>query len=376
MRMKREHRAVTPTPTSVFNLTDRWRHGVRRSLSRLERSERDFLYLNVGDSIATGEIGIDSPRHHYAAAAATIISERLGVRVGYGPATPGRETEAGRVALSGSGCSVLVDAGGFFGASAWSLGHDSDAVLRFTPEPPAAEFVVGVRSGCSFDFSLDGGNRWSRHQADLARTGTTAVRLPAPSVASGLLIRPVPGQADTVIRYLHAESRESPAFRWYTSGIGASQIHHLHDGLAAAEHSGYSTYGSIRPDLLTIEIGVNNTIHANDIGIAESRTQFASVVRSFLDQDIPGVAIIGPVPVRSDFQPGPWFVADAYRQIYRPVAREFGVPLVDWSTRWRDWTTAHRHGLIDDQVHPNRAGHEDAGAMVAEFLLAAGATRA
>ncbi len=94
----------------------------------------------------------------------------------------------------------------------------------------------------------------------------------------------------------------------------------MQERLATDGSAGFSTYGSVRPNLLTVEIGVNNTIHADEVGVAESRVRFADLIGSFFSQGISGLAIIGAVPVRADFQPGPWFVADAYREIYRAVA--------------------------------------------------------
>jgi lysophospholipase L1-like esterase len=80
---------------------------------------------------------------------------------------------------------------------------------------------------------------------------------------------------------------------------------------------------------------------------------------------------MGAVPVRADFQPGPWRVVDAYREIYRPIALEVGVPLLDINLRWGNYCRAFETGYQADQVHPTQAGHADAGEMVAALLLSA-----
>jgi lysophospholipase L1-like esterase len=116
---------------------------------------------------------------------------------------------------------------------------------------------------------------------------------------------------------------------------------------------------------------VNDTIYADVETIRDSRAALMAVVGRLRSHGVAKIALIGAVPVRADFQPGPWRVAEAYREIYRPIALEEGIPLLDCASRWGDYDSAFEAGYLTDQVHPTSAGHADAAAMVAALLLAA-----
>ena len=61
----------------VFNLTEPWLRGLTSSFRERLSEGQDFSYINVGDSIATGRIGITSKSQHYAAVAARTAAEHL-----------------------------------------------------------------------------------------------------------------------------------------------------------------------------------------------------------------------------------------------------------------------------------------------------------
>src|SRR5918997_1107454 len=63
----------------VFNLTERWLDGLASSFRKRLSEGQDFSYINVGDSIATGRIGIPSKSQHYAAVAAVTVARHLGL---------------------------------------------------------------------------------------------------------------------------------------------------------------------------------------------------------------------------------------------------------------------------------------------------------
>ena len=79
--------------------------------------------------------------------------------------------------------------------------------------------------------------------------------------ADGVLIRALPDSGCRVY-WLQSVYPDQPGIAWYTSGIGATRIGDLHRLLSNDGEAGYQAYGAAAPDLLMLEIGVNDTIHA------------------------------------------------------------------------------------------------------------------
>src|SRR5918998_4952536 len=117
----------------VVNLTERWLHGVASSFRKRRSSGQDFCYLNVGDSIATGRIGIPSKRQHYAAVAARTAAKRLGVPVCSALHTAGDLQTDDRMLLSGRGW--RIEEGGLYGGGSYVADAGGDGALTYRPEP-------------------------------------------------------------------------------------------------------------------------------------------------------------------------------------------------------------------------------------------------
>ena len=345
----------------VSNLTERWQRGLRSSFRERLSQGQDFSYINVGDSIATGRIGITSKSQHYAAVAARTACKHLGLPFRSALHTADDLWTDGRTLASGRGW--RIEEGGLYGGGSYALDAGSDGAISYLPEPRCRMVRISHLGG--FDYSVDAGASWSRRQpGSVGRGWRTEITVGA----DGLLIRAIPDSGCRVY-WLQSVYPDQPGIAWYTSGIGATRIGDLHRILSSDGEAGYQAYGAAAPDLLTLEIGVNDTIHADVESVSGSRAALTAVVARLRDHGVSNIALMGAVPVRADFQPGPWRIADAYREIYRPTALEEGLPLLDCALRWGTYDAAFEAGYVADQVHPTQAGHADVGAMVAALLL-------
>jgi hypothetical protein len=54
--------------------------------------------------------------------------------------------------------------------------------------------------------------------------------------------------------------------------------------------------------------------------------------------------------------------------MYQPVAREFGVPVIDVGGRWGSYRAAHSRGFLVDQVHPTALGHHDIAEVIMDLF--------
>ncbi len=358
-----------------FNVSNEWLSRIGRSLDRLKAGERDFRYANVGDSIATGEWGISSTSDHYAARASEIIAAALGTASRRGLITCGA-IDTGPVKVDGFDWRRDSANGGLFGSDVYELESGGDAVLTFSPDAGASVIGIGFQGNAGLRYSLNGGTSWAEQPPSIARsadeTTDACERLEVHCVGGAeIRLRAHEHGPATRVYFLDSADRANTAVRWFTSGIGASRTADLQAALSENNGRGFSSYGAAELDLLTIEIGVNNTIHADQVGVEESAAALRATVEEFIRHGVTNLALVGANPVRPDYQPGPWYVAEAYAEIYRPISLEFGIPLLEWAARWGNWERSNALGYIDDQVHPNKHGHQDVGAMVADLVLAA-----
>jgi len=152
----------------VFNLTERW-HGLKSSFRKRLSDGRDFSYINVGDSIATGRIGIPNKSQHYAAVAAGTAARHLGLPCRLALHTADDVGTDDRVGLSGRGW--RIEEGGLYGGGSCIVDAGGEGVLNYFPEPRCRMVRIFHRGG--FDYSVDGGTSWSsRHEV----AGATQVR--------------------------------------------------------------------------------------------------------------------------------------------------------------------------------------------------------
>jgi lysophospholipase L1-like esterase len=338
-----------------FNLTPDWRAGIPRALRRGD----DFRWLHTGDSIATGVIGITSPAQHYVARASELIARREGLAVRRGLRTSG---SGGRTRVSGTTVRAGTP-GGLFGAGGWHLPAGGDGAVSYSRGTPSSALLV-AHVGGAFRYRVDDGP-WTEVTGNGGVPAVLSVR--ADRTARVIHVSALDDSSAHIIGF-DATDDERPAVAWFTSGIGGARIADLHRALSANNELGYSTYAALAPDLLTIGIGVNDTIHADVETLAGSARALRSLLARFRAHGVTRVALVGANPVRGDFQPGPWRVDDAYATMYRPVALEFGVPLLEVARAWGDYDTAREAGFIVDQVHPTRRGHTDIARGLASAL--------
>lgn len=359
-RQPRDPGLDRPTTTSsvTSSLTDGWSQRLTAAYRQRRGEGQDFLLVNVGDSIATGRLGITSKSQHYAALAAGLVGGSLGI-----PArSPVRAPEDFPPGASGA-VDLQIGSGGLYGGGSYVLGGGDGEQLALLPQPGYRGVQVCHSGGLAF--STDGGTTWSM---SASAPDAAVQRCEIVGESHRVLVRAAPSSGCRIL-WVRSAHPDEAAIAWYTSGIGATRTPDLHRTLSGDDDAGYRAYGALAPDLLLLAIGVNDTIHADVETIGGSRRALRAVVRRFRDHGVANLALVGPVPVRADFQPGPWRVDDAYREIHRPVATEEDVPLLDWSARWQDHRSAFDAGLLADQVHPSEAGHRDAAAMVADLVL-------
>lgn len=346
----------------VVHVTEEWLGGLRSAMRSRLGEGQDFCYVNLGDSIATGRIGISSKDEHYAAVAARAAAAQLTVPSTRALHTADDLSSDGRMAAIGP--RWRTEDGGLYGGGSYTIDAGRDGVLHHDRQPRCRTVRIGFRG--RFRYSVDGGASWSSQQA---RSGDGVGRAEIAVAGDGLMLRS-DARDGCRIYWLQSAGPHEPGIAWYTSGIGATRVHDLHRILSADGEAGYRAYGAVAPDLVTLEIGVNDTIHADVETVRGSRTALRAVISRLRHHGVANIALVGPVPVRADFQPGPWRVGDAYREIFRPTAVDAGIPLLDITVRWGDYDSAYEAGHLADQVHPTPAGHADVGAMVAAILLA------
>lgn len=339
---------------NVYNVTPAWRRRVHTALERCRSGAADFTWINVGDSIATGRVGIDNATQHYTAVAADEIARAAGVGSELFLHTPMGPRPPGTVTWSGPPWPVET-ARGFFGAGCWRA-EVSDGFLQFTPPGKVDIVTVGFDGRGSFESSSDRGRTWRRWGTESSADGAAQVDVPVdPSVGAGLRIRAT--ELGCTVHYLAARCGRRSAVRWFTSGVPGARTPELRCALAA-KNATAGTRPPIAASLLTVAIGVNDTIHADEQTKPGSVDALRTVVADLLGQSGSAVALVGAPPVRADHQPGPWRVLEAYRDVYRPVASEFGIPLVEVDEAFSGFGGAVRDGLLADHVHPSVRGHE------------------
>lgn len=213
--------------------------------------------------------------------------------------------------------------------------------------------------------------------------GITSSAQHAVAVAASLLAHEITGPTGAMAAGAHVDderigffgapgTRLAPApaagsVDWFTSGIGGGRIRDLERHLARGGGSGYDAYAEACPDLLTVWIGVNDSIHADEESLDGSARSLRRIVAGLTSRAVP-VALISANPVRASHQPGPWRVEESVERIYAPVAREFALPLLDLVHRWGNYGGARQAGYLRDQVHPTALGHADVAFAVAALV--------
>lgn len=125
---------------------------------------------------------------------------------------------------------------------------------------------------------------------------------------------------------------------------------------------------NLKPDVLTILIGVNDVWHELNWGNGVRAELFERIYRILLEETLaalPGVKIIlmGAYVIHGAATDGSWEVFDgevrARREITRKLAEEFGLAYVDLQEAFdRAQEDAEPGRWSEDGVHPTAAGHK------------------
>ena len=119
-----------------------------------------------------------------------------------------------------------------------------------------------------------------------------------------------------------------------------------------------------RPDVLFIEFAVNDSVTRKAIGPAQARRNLEAMLDRLVErwpECVVVLQIMNPVIGRPAGHPGHRPELPAYEQIYRDVARDRGVLLVDHAPAWAALLgegEAKYRSYVPDGLHPNLAGYE------------------
>lgn len=115
---------------------------------------------------------------------------------------------------------------------------------------------------------------------------------------------------------------------------------------------------SLRPDLVTIDYGVNDI----GLGLGPARAAWTAMITACADARVP-VVLVTPVPMADDGSDGSRHAADGRQQHaaqIRALASELSVGLADAARAWERYLAGggQLEELLSQVNHPNRRGHE------------------
>jgi lysophospholipase L1-like esterase len=152
-------------------------------------------------------------------------------------------------------------------------------------------------------------------------------------------------------------TRPSDGLRFFNRGISGNRIVDLYARIL-------SDTINLKPDILSILIGVNDTWHGKEHSNGVSVPKFERVYREFLSEvrtALPGVKFVlcEPFVLRCGVVGGDWVdEIDQRRGVVAKLSREFGSVLVPFQSVFDEAVkTAPPEYWAADGVHPSPAGH-------------------
>ncbi len=118
--------------------------------------------------------------------------------------------------------------------------------------------------------------------------------------------------------------------------------------------------GRFQPDIVSIALGMNDSVRGRH-GLAPFASAMTQLVRRC--EALGAVVVLHtPNTVGWDFEEMA-NVLDAYAQVVRDVAADFGLQVIDHQALWTArFDGAPAHDWLDDGVHPNAEGHRQLAA--------------
>lgn len=236
------------------------------------------------------------------------------------------------------------------------------SVTYRSTEPGRTVTLYTFSNGAAVDYSIDGG----------AVTGTVT---PDTGSASHLQATVISGLADTVHTVTVTSKTTSASFLLgmsVTASTGLEVACHAFSGSICQdwlpEHRNgafYNAYNNViatSPDVVLIQLGANEAIHA----IGDLRTDLTALVTSLKNDGVGNIVMVADPQIVSTSFTG--WMTDFYPVLY-DVADEQSIPLIDLTSHWLTRAAADGAGLYADQYHPNGAGHYDLHTLISQILL-------
>ena len=116
-----------------------------------------------------------------------------------------------------------------------------------------------------------------------------------------------------------------------------------------------------KPDLVFIEFGINDAYLEREITQSGAKQNLLDMINAIyeVNPDCEIVIMTMDIPLDGHFTARPEF--EQYYDVYREVAAETGVILVDNHAAWKELLDESEEGyrnLVPDGIHPSQAGHE------------------
>jgi lysophospholipase L1-like esterase len=127
--------------------------------------------------------------------------------------------------------------------------------------------------------------------------------------------------------------------------------------------SSANVIGQLRPDLTTINVGINDWY--GDVPIAQFAAGVQSLVRAAAACG--DVALFAPTPTNPAIVPAA--TQRSYVQALAQIADANAIPLIDLAARFGSWESANGRGWMNDDVHPNARGYAEVAAAAVAALF-------
>ena len=169
------------------------------------------------------------------------------------------------------------------------------------------------------------------------------------------------------------------------SNFGIPEIRVLQDASINIHSNGYNGqyrsttnigYGgavSMNPDVVIIMLGTNDSLVKDgqivDIRVENIKKAYTDLVQGFLACDSNPTVIIATIPVKGTVEESFELKRDKLNEIYREIAQEYGIGVIDIGAFTNEWTLEERSEYFaTDNLHPNETGYDKISDFYYEYL--------
>jgi len=174
--------------------------------------------------------------------------------------------------------------------------------------------------------------------------------------------------SSTSVYILAAEVRNATGVTVSNFGVVGS-LSLVWDSVAAASYT--QALQSLPADLYFLNITIND--FQNSVAVATHTSQITGIIgylQANTTSSPEGASVVMVEPAApstaSSFSPN----YSAYVSADYAIAAAKGIPLIDLSARWVNYTTSNTNGLNFDTVHPNATGYADQASALGSLVMA------